>query len=117
MTPFTGFCKKGQILKIPIAHGEGNYFIDEKGLKDLMANNQIVLRYCSHDGEVNEQYNPNGSVDNIACICNKQGNVIGMMPHPERCVEEILGSSDGRFIFDSIIQSIKNKNEACRQGV
>jgi len=111
-TPFTNLCKEGQILKIPIAHGEGNYFIDEKGLKELIANHQIVLRYCTQDGEVNDEINPNGSVDNIACICSKQANVIGMMPHPERCVEDILGSSDGQFIFNSIINSIKNKSEA-----
>ena len=111
-TPFTKLCEEGQILKIPIAHGEGNYFIDDKGLKKLIANHQIVLRYCTRDGEVSDEINPNGSVENIACICSKQGNVIGMMPHPERCVEDILGSSDGQFIFNSIINSIKNKSEA-----
>jgi len=117
VNPFTHLCKKGQILKIPIAHGEGNYFIDDKGLKELNANHQVVLRYCDHHGEVSDNNNPNGSVDNIACICSKQGNVIGMMPHPERCVEDILGSSDGRFIFDSIIDSIKNKSKAAYKEI
>jgi len=109
-TSFTNLCKKEQILKIPIAHGEGNYYVDQKDLKKLIANNQIVLRYCNGNGEVNEEVNPNGSVYNIASICNKKGNVIGMMPHPERCVENILGSSDGKYIFNSILNSIKKKN-------
>jgi len=94
-TPFTNKLKNGQILNIPIAHGEGNYTCDEKTLKELKRNKQIVFTYY---GE-----NPNGSIANIAGICNKKRNVLGMMPHPERASEEILGSTDGRLIFESIL--------------
>jgi phosphoribosylformylglycinamidine synthase len=83
-TRFNDLCKAGQILKIPIAHNEGNYYIDAAGLKELRDNNQIVFRYCSATGEVNDQFNSNGAVDNIAGITNRKGNVLGMMPHPER---------------------------------
>ncbi|MDX4059868.1 phosphoribosylformylglycinamidine synthase subunit PurQ [Aliarcobacter skirrowii] len=82
----------GDIVNIPVAHHDGNYYIDEAGLKELEANNQILLKYCTKDGEVT---NMNGSVSNIAGICNKEKNVFGLMPHPERAIEEILGSTDG----------------------
>ncbi|MBX2976189.1 MAG: phosphoribosylformylglycinamidine synthase subunit PurQ [Ignavibacteriaceae bacterium] len=94
-------------LKIPIAHGEGNYFADEATLTSLKANNQIVFKYCNQDGEVNSLYNPNGSIDNIAGIVNKTGNVLGMMPHPERVCNPILGNTDGVGIFKSIMNSFK----------
>ncbi|HRI46461.1 MAG TPA: phosphoribosylformylglycinamidine synthase subunit PurQ [Ignavibacteriaceae bacterium] len=94
-------------LKIPIAHGEGNYFADEATLTSLKANNQIVFKYCNQDGEVNSLYNPNGSIDNIAGIVNKAGNVLGMMPHPERVCNPILGNTDGVGIFKSIMNSFK----------
>ena len=103
-TIFTSSCKKGQILNIPIAHNEGCYYIDEKGQKELEANRQIVFRYSSREGIVNDKYNPNGAIDNIAGIVNKKGNVLGMMPHPERSAESVLGSSDGLFIFNSIMK-------------
>ena len=103
-TIFTRSCKKGQILNIPIAHNEGCYYIDEKGQKELEANRQIVFRYSSREGIVNDKYNPNGAIDNIAGIVNKKGNVLGMMPHPERSAEPVLGSSDGLFIFNSIMK-------------
>lgn len=102
-TPFTNLCKNNQILKIPIAHNEGNYYIDKKGLEDLTKNKQIVFRYSSHEGKIDKKYNPNGALDNIAGIINKRGNVLGMMPHPERCSEQELSSSDGRIIFESIV--------------
>ncbi|MCX7794139.1 MAG: phosphoribosylformylglycinamidine synthase subunit PurQ [Thermodesulfovibrionales bacterium] len=105
-TPFTSECTRGQVLKIPIAHGEGNYFATPEVLKELRDNNQIVFRYCTSDGAVNEQANPNGSLDNIAGIINKEGNILGMMPHPERASEEILGNTDGLYIFRSIISSL-----------
>jgi len=108
--PHTGSCKAGQVLKVPIAHGDGNYYIDDHGLSLLIKNNQIVLRYCDEDGEVTSKANPNGAVDNIAAICNKEGNVLGMMPHPERCVEDCLGSSDGKYIFNSILDFLKGKS-------
>ena len=102
-TPFTNQCKKKEILRMPIAHGEGNYYIDENGLNDLVKNNQIVLKYKND--------NPNGSILNIAGICNKESNIFGLMPHPERCAENILGngSEDGKKIFTSIIEYIKEK--------
>lgn len=109
-TPYTNSCKAGQVLKVPIAHGDGNYYIDEHGLSLLIKNNQIVLRYCEEDGEVTLKVNPNGAVDNIAAICNKEGNVLGMMPHPERCVEDCLGSSDGKYIFNSILDFLRGKS-------
>lgn len=104
-TPFTCFCKKGQALKVPIAHGDGNYYISDEGLDELKRNNQIVLRYCDFQGKITDKANPNGSKYNIAGICNRERNVLGMMPHPERCSEEILGSQDGISIFKSIIQT------------
>ena len=97
-TPFTNLYKKDEVLKIPIAHNEGNYHIDENGLKTLEENNQIVFQYCA---------NPNGAVDNIAGIINKERNVLGMMPHPERSSEKELGSQDGLFIFKSIVEWVK----------
>lgn len=101
-TAFTNTLFSGQVLKIPIAHGEGNYFIEESGLKELQDNQQIVFRYSSVDGDTAEIYNPNGSLDNIAALINREGNVLGMMPHPERAMEALLNSTDGRFIFESM---------------
>ncbi|MDK2820789.1 MAG: phosphoribosylformylglycinamidine synthase subunit PurQ / glutaminase [Clostridia bacterium] len=103
-TPFTNLFKKGQVISIPIAHGEGNYYADEDTLKELEANKQIVFRYCDPSGEVTKEANPNGSVGNIAGIINRQGNVLGMMPHPERCAEVILGGTAGRELFASIVE-------------
>jgi len=108
-TPFTSALKQKPIIKIPIAHGEGNYYADEKTIKELEDNNQIVFKYSSPEGEVSDKYNPNGSLKNIAGIINKKGNVLGMMPHPERVCDPILGNTDGQFIFKSIIEWI-NKN-------
>lgn len=108
-TPFTNLCRKNQVLKIPIAHNEGNYYIDKEGLKELEKNSQIVFRYCSTDGEVSKKFNPNGAISNIAGIINKKGNVLGMMPHPERSAEVILGSADGYLIFESIVRFCEKK--------
>jgi len=87
MTPFTNLCGRNQVLKIPIAHNEGNYYIDKAGLESLENNSQVIFRYCSPDGDVSEEFNPNGALANIAGIINKEGNVLGMMPHPERSSE------------------------------
>lgn len=106
-TPFTNQLTQNQILQVPIAHGEGNYFTDPETLKRLEDNNQIVFRYCEADGRLTDASNPNGSVNNIAGICNPERNVLGMMPHPERAVEAFSGSSDGRMIFDSIISALE----------
>jgi phosphoribosylformylglycinamidine synthase I len=101
-TPFTSLCLKDQVLKIPIAHTDGNYFISDEGLERLKQNQQIVFRYCDEQGKITKEANPNGSLYNIAGICNDRRNVLGMMPHPERASEKILGSEDGKYIFRSI---------------
>ncbi len=109
-TPFTNLCKKNQILKIPIAHNEGNYYVDEAGLKELKRNKQIIFRYCNREGRTGSEFNPNGAVDNIAGIMNRKGNVLGMMPHPERSSELLLGSNGGLSVFKSVIKWVgKNR--------
>lgn len=105
-SPFTAHLEKGQIFDIPVSHGEGNYFIEEDGLKKLNDNDQVLFRYCDADGKTTQAANFNGSVDNIAGICNESRNVLGMMPHPERAMEKILGSEDGKIIFDSVLNSL-----------
>jgi len=104
-TPFTNQCEEGQILRIPIAHHDGNYFVDEDTLKEMEDNGQIVLRYCDKEGNINEDTNPNGSIGNIAGVTNKNKNIFGLMPHPERASESILGSEDGLYILKSILNS------------
>lgn len=104
--PFTRSVELGQIMRLPIAHGEGNYFIEAPELVELERNGQVVFRYTTSAGEMTSDANPNGSANNIAGIVNRQGNVLGMMPHPERAAEEILGGVDGRIIFESLINSI-----------
>lgn len=103
---YTSALKKGQVLDIPVSHGEGNYFIEQDGLKSLQDNDQILFRYCNKQGELTVEANFNGSVDHIAGIVNKQRNVLGMMPHPERAMEKLLGSEDGKLIFESILHSL-----------
>jgi phosphoribosylformylglycinamidine synthase subunit PurQ / glutaminase len=104
-TPFTAAAKVGQVLQIPIAHGEGNYFCDAATLTDLERNHRIIFRYTTPDGREEASANPNGSLQNIAGICNRERNVLGLMPHPERAVEASLGSDDGLVIFRSLIES------------
>jgi len=104
-TRFTNLYQENEVVTFPIAHGEGNFIIDEDGLKELYDNNQIVLKYCDEYGNITEESNPNGSIDNIAGICNKEGNVFGLMPHPERCGEAILGNTNGIKIFKSILNN------------
>ncbi len=106
--PFTRKLNQGELLTIPIAHADGNYYADVSTLRQLEKNNQIVFKYASSDGEVNDENNPNGSCLKIAGICNVEGNVLGMMPHPERCSESILGNQDGLKIFHSIINNRAN---------
>lgn len=101
--PWTSAYSCGQIITLPIAHGEGRYYADENTLAHLENNRQVVFRYCTPTGEVSEAGNPNGSLNNIAGICNQQGNVIGMMPHPERASDPLLGSTDGIKLFEGII--------------
>lgn len=106
-TLFTHKGKKGQVLKIPIAHYDGNYYTPPEKIQEIKKNNQIVFRYSETNGKLSEEANVNGSVENIAGLINKEGNIMGMMPHPERASEALLGSEDGRYIFESIISSIE----------
>ena len=103
-TRFTNQCQSGQVLKIPIAHADGNYYTDPVTLGGIKANAQVIFRYCTAEGKVIPEANPNGSLDNIAGIINPEGNVLGMMPHPERCAEALLGNADGRLIFLSMLE-------------
>jgi phosphoribosylformylglycinamidine synthase len=108
-TPFTHACRQGEVLTIPIGHMEGNYFCDEATLAELQRNNQIVFRYSSLKGEITPDANPNGSLNNIAGICSPGGNVLGMMPHPERASEPELGGTDGFKIFESLVGAMAEK--------
>jgi len=111
-SPFTGKIPPGKLLKIPIAHGEGCYFADETTLARLKLGNQILWCYCDANGNLTDVANPNGSLQNIAGICNERRNVAGLMPHPERASEPMLGSDDGRWIFESIFAALKNEHVA-----
>lgn len=111
-SPFTGSIPSGKLLKVPIAHGEGCYFADPATLQQLQANNQILWRYVDASGQATEISNPNGSLDNIAGVCNAQRNIAGLMPHPERASEGLLGSADGRLIFESLIKALEQKQQA-----
>jgi phosphoribosylformylglycinamidine synthase len=111
-SPFTNQIPTGKLLRVPIAHGEGCYFADEETLAKLKANNQVLWRYVNSEGEATESANPNGSLDNIAGICNESRNVVGLMPHPERASEAILGCADGRLIFESLIHALENRKAA-----
>jgi phosphoribosylformylglycinamidine synthase len=102
-TPFTNACANGEVLTIPIGHMEGNYFCDPTTLEELHRHNRVVFRYCSPGGEITAAVNPNGSLDNIAGICSPGGNVVGMMPHPERSAEPELGCTDGMKVFHSMV--------------
>ncbi|MDR0620684.1 MAG: phosphoribosylformylglycinamidine synthase subunit PurQ [Deltaproteobacteria bacterium] len=106
-TAFTGDYRRGQVLKIPISHGEGGYSLKASELKALNDSDRVVFRYCAPDGTVSPEDAPNGSQDNVAGIVNGRGNVLGMMPHPERLAEEDLGGTDGRALFTSILQTLK----------
>jgi phosphoribosylformylglycinamidine synthase I len=105
-TPFTNKAKKGQVLKMPIAHFDGNFFSPPDTIQEIMTNNQIVLRYSDARGQLSEEANVNGSLESIAGLINSAGNIMGMMPHPERASEALLGSEDGRIIFESIIKGL-----------
>jgi phosphoribosylformylglycinamidine synthase I len=105
-TPFTKGMRPGQVLKMPISHGEGKYYTDPETLRALRTKNQIVFRYATEDGRVTREANPNGSLDNIAGIINEEGTVLGLMPHPERAAESALGGTDGLLIFHSLLGSL-----------
>jgi phosphoribosylformylglycinamidine synthase I len=108
-TPFTSLASRGQVLQMPIAHGDGNYFCDQATLSGLDRNEQIVFRYTTPDGREDAAANPNGSLANIAGVCNRERNVVGLMPHPERAVENALGSSDGLVILRSLVESLARR--------
>jgi len=105
-TPFSVACTPGQILRIPIAHGEGNYYAEPEVVERLERNRQVVFRYTSADGTVDEASNPNGSVNNIAGLCNERRNVVGLMPHPERACELAVGGADGLVMFESAVKAV-----------
>jgi len=106
-TPFTVNYFENQVVRMPIAHAEGNYYADKDTLMRIQKNNQIVFRYAGDDGNISDKVNPNGSVNNIAGICNEKGNVLGMMPHPERCGEDVLGGTDGYILFESLVYYVE----------
>jgi phosphoribosylformylglycinamidine synthase len=108
-TPFTAACAPGQVLHLPVAHGEGNYYADPDLLRELEANRQVLFRYTDASGAATAAANPNGSLDNIAGICNRGRNVAGLMPHPERACEPSLGSDDGRFVLQSIVKTFAER--------
>jgi phosphoribosylformylglycinamidine synthase len=108
---FTHGCAPGSLLQMPVAHGEGCFFADEMTLRDLNERRQIILRYTTLDGRVEASANPNGSLENIAGICNREGNVFGLMPHPDRACEMRLGSADGVKIFQSMMETIESRRE------
>lgn len=105
-SPFTSAMEVGEVLRLQIAHNEGNYFADDTTLDELERNDQVVFRYCDAEGRVTKEANPNGSSRGIAGVCNRERNVLGMMPHPERCSEGILGNADGLRIFQSIVKAM-----------
>jgi phosphoribosylformylglycinamidine synthase subunit PurQ / glutaminase len=108
-SPFTQSIPQGKLMNVPIAHGEGCYFADAETLKQLNAGGQVLWRYVDAQGNATEKANPNGSLENIAGVCNAQRNVAGLMPHPERASESLLGSADGRLVFESLIKSLEQK--------
>ena len=116
-TPFTNRCEPGQVLTVPIAHGTGNYFADDATRATLNEYRQVVFRYTASDGQLTSACNPNGSHENIAGICNRRRNVLGMMPHPERCVESVLGNEDGRLLFESMVDTLRQRLHCARATV
>lgn len=102
-SPFTSDFRNGQVIRLPVAHADGNYYADPETLRSLEENGQVIFRYCAPDGQITEDSNPNGSVESIAGISNRAGNVIGLMPHPDRSSDAALGRTDGRIIFESIL--------------
>lgn len=109
--PFTTGYERGKVLRMPIAHGDGNYMADGETLDELEETDRVVFRYCSPEGELEPSWNPNGSARAIAGICNEEGNVLGMMPHPERCSEEVLGNTDGLALLASTLEAARSRVE------
>jgi phosphoribosylformylglycinamidine synthase subunit PurQ / glutaminase len=107
-TPFTAKTTRGQVLRLPIAHGEGNYYADPETITSLEESGRVVFRYCDNEGETGDRSNPNGSIHSIAGICNEGRNIVGLMPHPERACESPLGSKDGLVLFESVLHTLAN---------
>ena len=116
-SPLTKYLPQGQILKMPIAHGDGNYYADQATLQKLIDEDCVVFRYCTSDGLILPQANPNGSLYSIAGICNAERNIFGMMPHPERAAEPVVGSADGLLLLQSLIRSVQNETTVKQQSV
>ena len=108
-TPFTGLCGPGQVLRLPIAHGEGNYYAPPETIAELETQGRVVFRYCAADGHVTDAANPNGSLNGIAGICSERRNVVGLMPHPERACELAVGSDDGLVLFESVVNALSDR--------
>ncbi|ADL08252.1 phosphoribosylformylglycinamidine synthase subunit PurQ [Thermosediminibacter oceani] len=115
-TPFTNLYRRGEVVRMPIAHGEGNYYAGRETIERLKAEGRIAFYYCDRHGMLTDDANPNGSLENIAGILNEGKNILGMMPHPERCAEEILGNTDGRKLFESILEYFEGRVKSGRQG-
>jgi phosphoribosylformylglycinamidine synthase len=115
-TPFTARASKGQVLRVPIAHGEGNYYADPEIVRQLEASGRVVFRYCDAQGQPTEAANPNGSVNGIAGICSEARNVVGLMPHPERACEPSLGSRDGLVLFESVVSALSEQGALVRSA-
>jgi phosphoribosylformylglycinamidine synthase subunit PurQ / glutaminase len=105
-TPFTSVATRGQVLRIPIAHGEGNYFAGSDVITELESSRRVIFRYCDQSGQITDEANPNGALNGIAGICSAERNVVGLMPHPERACESVLGSADGLVLFDSVVSHV-----------
>ena len=116
-SPLTSEVPEGKVLRVPIAHGEGCYFADDEALAKLQANEQILFQYATEDGELTDEANPNGSLLNIAGICNEGRNVCGMMPHPERASENILGEDDGRLVFESMLRHLEARADLGQEAI
>ena len=108
-TPFSSRAKTGQVISVPISHGEGNYFAPHETLIEIENNGQVIFRYSAANGDIDAINNPNGSINNIAGVTNQEGNVLGMMPHPERCCDSLLGGTDGKLIFGSVVDYLRKK--------
>lgn len=113
-TPFTAACAEGQVLHMPIAHGEGNYFAEPEVIETLERDRRVIFRYVAADGQATDEGNPNGSIHNIAGVCSEQRNVVGLMPHPERASEPSMGSADGRVVLASAVESFAARAAAGR---
>jgi phosphoribosylformylglycinamidine synthase subunit PurQ / glutaminase len=115
-TPFTAVASKGQVLRVPIAHGEGNYYAQPEVVSELEASGRVIFRYCDSGGQITDAANPNGALNSIAGICNPQRNVVGLMPHPERACEAALGSADGLVLFESVMSALSSQGAVGRSG-